>query len=55
MFRTALKSLLNAAVLPGLAEALESEAAAQSLRGESDEFVEGVSAFLQKRPARFGA
>jgi 2-(1,2-epoxy-1,2-dihydrophenyl)acetyl-CoA isomerase len=32
---------------------LASEAATQTIAGKSDDFVEGVQAFLQKRPAKF--
>jgi 2-(1,2-epoxy-1,2-dihydrophenyl)acetyl-CoA isomerase len=32
---------------------LEQEALSQSVAGRSDDFIEGVAAFLQKRPARF--
>lgn len=50
--QASMKQLLNARYA-GLEEALEHEAALQSRQGESAEFVEGVSAFLGKRPADF--
>ncbi len=34
-------------------EQLADEAATQNIAGKSDDFIEGVQAFLQKRPARF--
>ncbi|WP_328353104.1 enoyl-CoA hydratase-related protein [Mycobacterium sp. NBC_00419] len=49
-----IKSLL--AVAPGLSpfEVLDREAAAQAVLFGSDDFVEGVTAFREKRPAIFG-
>lgn len=34
-------------------EQLADEAATQNIAGKSDDFIEGVQAFLQKRPAKF--
>jgi 2-(1,2-epoxy-1,2-dihydrophenyl)acetyl-CoA isomerase len=47
------KRLLNERLYPGMAEQLELEATLQQEMVGSDDFVEGVSAFLAKRPARF--
>jgi len=47
------KRTLNAAAYPRLAEVLELEATMQQERAESEDFVEGVQAFLEKRPAQF--
>ena len=47
------KRTLNAAAYPRLAEVLELEAALQQERAESGDFLEGVQAFLEKRPAQF--
>lgn len=49
------KSLL--AVAPGLSpfDVLDREAAAQAALFGSDDFVEGITAFSEKRPAVFGA
>jgi 2-(1,2-epoxy-1,2-dihydrophenyl)acetyl-CoA isomerase len=47
------KRLMLSACLPDLAERLDAEAVAQQERAESVDFVEGVMAFLQKRPANF--
>jgi 2-(1,2-epoxy-1,2-dihydrophenyl)acetyl-CoA isomerase len=47
------KALLNAAVFADLEAALEREAVAQQARGESADFVEGVTALFQKRPPTF--
>jgi 2-(1,2-epoxy-1,2-dihydrophenyl)acetyl-CoA isomerase len=47
------KALLNRRVYAGMAEQLEAEADAQRAQGETKDFVEGVMAFLQKRPAEF--
>jgi 2-(1,2-epoxy-1,2-dihydrophenyl)acetyl-CoA isomerase len=47
------KQLINGACLSNLAERLDAEAVAQQERAESADFVEGVMAFLQKRPANF--
>jgi 2-(1,2-epoxy-1,2-dihydrophenyl)acetyl-CoA isomerase len=47
------KRQLNAWAYPGLAEQLELEAAIQQEQAQTQDFVEGVTAFLQKRPAAF--
>ena len=47
------KRLLNRRVLAGLDQQLEAEADAQREQGETADFVEGVVAFVQKRPASF--
>ncbi len=47
------KRLLNARLYPGLAEQLALEAELQQERGESEDFVEGVIAFLAKRAPEF--
>lgn len=47
------KRQFNAWAYPGLAEQLELEAAIQQEQALTSDFVEGVSAFLQKRPAAF--
>jgi 2-(1,2-epoxy-1,2-dihydrophenyl)acetyl-CoA isomerase len=47
------KRLLNEQLYSGMAEQLELEATLQQEMAGSDDFVEGVSAFLAKRPARF--
>lgn len=49
----ATKRELNSRVYAGMAEQLELEARLQQEMAETDDFVEGVGAFLQKRPARF--
>jgi 2-(1,2-epoxy-1,2-dihydrophenyl)acetyl-CoA isomerase len=49
----AIKSLLNQSCFPGLADALEREAVLQQERGESEDFAEGVAAFMDKRSAVF--
>jgi 2-(1,2-epoxy-1,2-dihydrophenyl)acetyl-CoA isomerase len=46
---TAIKDLLNGVVLDTLRTQLDREAAAQTLRSDSDEVVEAITAFLQKR------
>jgi 2-(1,2-epoxy-1,2-dihydrophenyl)acetyl-CoA isomerase len=48
------KAQLNARVYAGLDEQLELEASLQEEMAGSADFVEGVQAFLEKRPARFG-
>lgn len=47
------KRQLNAWAYDGLEEQLELEAAIQQEQAQTHDFVEGVSAFLQKRPASF--
>jgi 2-(1,2-epoxy-1,2-dihydrophenyl)acetyl-CoA isomerase len=47
------KRLLNEQMYSGMAAQLELEATLQQDMAGSDDFVEGVSAFLTKRPARF--
>lgn len=49
----ATKLQLNNQVYPKMAEQLELEAKLQQEMAESDDFLEGVSAFLGKRPADF--
>jgi 2-(1,2-epoxy-1,2-dihydrophenyl)acetyl-CoA isomerase len=49
----ATKRLLNERSYPGLEDHLELEAVLQQERAESAEFMEGVMAFLQKRPPDF--
>ncbi len=48
-----IKRTLNDAAVPGFAGMLDREAVLQQDRLASADFVEGVSAFLQKRPANF--
>jgi 2-(1,2-epoxy-1,2-dihydrophenyl)acetyl-CoA isomerase len=50
----ACKRLLNKQLYAGMAEQLELEATLQQEMAGSDDFIEGVSAFLAKRPTRFG-
>jgi len=49
----ATKHALNLAAYPRLAEQLDLEAAQQQERASSADFIEGVRAFLEKRPAQF--
>jgi 2-(1,2-epoxy-1,2-dihydrophenyl)acetyl-CoA isomerase len=49
----AIKRTLNEAAYPRLAEVLELEAELQQQRAESTDFIEAVTAFLQKRPPSF--
>jgi 2-(1,2-epoxy-1,2-dihydrophenyl)acetyl-CoA isomerase len=50
----AIKQILGAAAYPDFAAQLDAEAVLQQQRAESADFAEGVTAFLQKRPACFG-
>ncbi len=47
------KRLLNRRVYPDFAEQLEAEADAQREQGGTEDFIEGVTAFAQKRPPEF--
>jgi 2-(1,2-epoxy-1,2-dihydrophenyl)acetyl-CoA isomerase len=47
------KELINRNVYANLADQLEAEADRQKVQGHSADFVEGVMAFVQKRPAAF--
>ena len=49
----AIKRALNESAYPRLSEQLELEAQLQQERAESEDFQEGVRAFLEKRPAQF--
>jgi 2-(1,2-epoxy-1,2-dihydrophenyl)acetyl-CoA isomerase len=49
----AIKRTINDRAYAGFAELLDLEASVQQQRAESNDFVEGVTAFLQKRPANF--
>lgn len=49
----ATKELLNARLYAGLEEQLDREAVLQQGRASSDDFVEGVLSFMQKRPPKF--
>ncbi len=49
----ATKRMLNQAAYPRLAEQLDLEAQLQQERASSADFIEGVRAFLEKRPAQF--
>lgn len=48
-----IKRELNAWAYPRLAEQLELEAALQQEQAQTQDFIEGATAFLQKRPAAF--
>jgi 2-(1,2-epoxy-1,2-dihydrophenyl)acetyl-CoA isomerase len=52
--QAAIKRMVNAGPLAGLDAALALEADLQGARGDDPEFHEGVAAFLEKRPPRFG-
>jgi 2-(1,2-epoxy-1,2-dihydrophenyl)acetyl-CoA isomerase len=52
--QAAIKRMVNAGPLAGLDAALELEAELQGVRSGDPEFHEGVAAFLEKRPPRFG-
>ncbi len=47
------KRLLNRRMYAGLAEQLEAEADAQREQGKTQDFIEGVLAFAEKRPPNF--
>ncbi len=47
------KRAFNRAVMPNLDEALEYEADLQEIAGSTDDYREGVAAFLERRPATF--
>ena len=49
----ATKELINARLYAGLEEHLDREAILQQERASSDDFVEGVLSFMQKRPPNF--
>lgn len=51
--QTRIKELMNAELLPRLRDGLAREADFQTGRSESDEVVEAIMAFIQKRPANF--
>jgi 2-(1,2-epoxy-1,2-dihydrophenyl)acetyl-CoA isomerase len=48
-----IKKVLNQSYHSTLEEMLELEATNQDIAGKTQDFIEGVSAFLQKRPAKF--
>jgi 2-(1,2-epoxy-1,2-dihydrophenyl)acetyl-CoA isomerase len=48
------KRLLDRASGSGLDEQLEGEAQLQAVATQTEDFAEGVAAFLEKRPPKFG-
>jgi 2-(1,2-epoxy-1,2-dihydrophenyl)acetyl-CoA isomerase len=50
-----IKRTINDRAYAGFEELLDLEAVQQQQRADSQDFVEGVLAFMQKRPAQFGA
>jgi 2-(1,2-epoxy-1,2-dihydrophenyl)acetyl-CoA isomerase len=50
----AVRELMSLACTNSLAQQLEHEAAAQGRLADSADFLEGVAAFRDKRPAKFG-
>jgi 2-(1,2-epoxy-1,2-dihydrophenyl)acetyl-CoA isomerase len=48
------KRALNRSLEVGLVEALDHEASLQGIAGRSPDHAEGISAFVEKRPPRFG-
>lgn len=48
-----IKQMTNATVYAGLSEAMDMEVQHQAMLAKSDDFIEGVSAFIEKRQANF--